>query len=363
MSLKFHNTQLYLSIKLGSAYKGLPISLGLENMRYCSSFFSRSVSKYNLKMQNENGVGKNLIVNLYRSNNGLRPLSGLFGMATLSIFLCGCSPRHFIAQEIGNELASQGRNIEEDLMLAREASAFYLKLSESVLRKTPDNLKLAEAVAGGFTQYAYAFVSFEAERIEVKDIRAAQKLRERAARLYLRAHRHAMAALEQHNPGFFKALSSPDPTTWPRLDDEEIGVAYWAAASWGGYISLSKDDPNIVADLPLAIRLAHLAWEKSPGYGDGALSSLMGSFETARPGGSRQQALVYFDQAIAASAGKSAGPFIAKAESMALPAGDRAAFDALLSQALVASDAQHDLQNEVMRERALWLLETADDIF
>ena len=61
-------------------------------------------------------------------------------------------------QGIANELANQGKAAEEDLELAREASAFYLKLSESVLRETPDNLKLAAAVSAGFTQYAYAFV-------------------------------------------------------------------------------------------------------------------------------------------------------------------------------------------------------------
>ena len=285
------------------------------------------------------------------------------GLSIISSLLCACSPRYLIVQGVGNELASQGQAIEDDLELAREASAFYLKLSESVLRQSPDNLKLAEAVASGFTEYAFAFVSFEADKNEAKDIKVAQKLRERAARLYLRAHRHAMAALEQRKPGFFKALSSPEPKNWPRLDDDEIGVAYWAAASWGGFISLSKDDPNIVADLPLAVRLAQLAWGKSPNYAEGALSSLMGSFESSRPGGSREQALIYFDQAIAASAGKSAGPFVAKAEGIALPAGDRVAFEALLHQALAACDSRRDLQNEVMRERAQWLLETAGDLF
>ncbi len=304
-----------------------------------------------------------MILNLYSSVNKLGLVFKLLCVLSLSLLLGACSPRYLIVQGVANELASQGSAVEDDLELAREASAFYLKLSESVLRQTPGNLKLAAAVSAGFTQYAFAFVSFEAERIESKDIRAAQKLRERAARLYLRAHRHAMAALEQHKPGFLNKLSSPDQANWPRLDDEEIAVAYWAAASWGGYISLSKDDPNIVADLPLAVRLAQLAWEKNKNYGDGALASLMGSFESARPGGSRRQALAYFDQAIAVSAGKNAGSFVAKAESIALPAGDRTAFDALLRQAIAASDARRDLQNEVMRERALWLLKTADDIF
>ncbi|MCX7258284.1 MAG: TRAP transporter TatT component family protein [Polaromonas sp.] len=277
--------------------------------------------------------------------------------------LSACSPRHLLINSAADALASQGGAAEEDLVLAREASAFYLKLSESLLKETPGNLPLAEAVAGGFTQYAFAFVSFEAEKIEATDARAAQKLRERAARLYRRAQRHAMTALEQQTPGFAQALSSPDPAKWPRLNSAQVGTAYWAAAAWGGLISLSKDNPETVADLPLAVRLARLAFDKNPLHGDGALASLMGSFEAARPGGSAQQASRYFDQAIAIGGAKSAGTFVAKAESIALPAGDRPAFEALLQQALSASAARRDLPNEVMRERAQWLLDSANDLF
>ncbi len=281
----------------------------------------------------------------------------------LGLLLGACSPRHLIIQGVADELANQGRATEDDVLLAREAGAFYLKLSEAILRETPGNLKLADAVAGGFTQYSYAFVAFEADRLEATNARAAQKLRERAARLYRRANGHAMAALEQRKPGFARALASPDKALWPQLGADEISVAYWAAASWGGLISLSKDDPDTVADLPLAMRLARIAWEQAPDHGEGALSSLMGSFEAARPGGSAAQALAYFDRAIAAGAGRNAGAFVAKAEGVALPASDRLAFEALLRQALAASDARRDLQNEVMRERAQWLLDSADDLF
>jgi hypothetical protein len=307
--------------------------------------------------------GENLISNLYAHEMTFERTFKFLVVAAMAVFLCACTPRYLIMQGVANELADSGQSSENDLGLARDASAFYLKLSESVLHQTPDNLKLAEAVAAGFTQYAYAFVSFEAEKIEAKDVKASHKLRNRAALLYLRAHRHAIAALEQHHPNFLKALSSTDSASWPRLDNQEIGVAYWAAASWGGYISLSKDDPDAVADLPLAIRLARLAWEKMPDYGAGALASLMGSFESARPGGSNQQAVAFFDQAIAVSAGKNAGVFVAKAEGIALPASDRVAFEALLNHALAVSKEHQSLPNEVMRERALWLLETADNLF
>lgn len=284
-------------------------------------------------------------------------------MLALLLLCSACSPRHLIVQGLASELATQGQAPEDDLVLAREASAFYLKLSESLLRESPGNLPLVEAVAGGFTQYAYAFVQFEADRTEAKDAKAAQKLRERGARLYQRAQRHAMAALELQTPGFASALARPSAQDWPRLRADQVCVAYWAAASWGGLIALSKDKPDVVADLPLAIRLASLAWAQAPDHGQGALASLMGSFEAARPGGTARQATAYFDQAIALGAGKNAGAFVAKAEGVALPEGNRPAYESLLRQALEASGAQGDLPNTMMRERALWLLETADDLF
>jgi len=285
------------------------------------------------------------------------------GLLALLLALAACSPRQLVLQEVAGALATQGSAPEDDLVLAREASAFYLKLSEAVLLDTPNHLPLAAAVAAGFTQYAYAFVQFDADRIEARDAQAAQKLRERAARLYQRAQRHAMRALELRRPGFAKSLANMAQVDGLRLSPEEVDVAYWAAAAWGGQIALSKDQPNRVADLPLAVRLASLAYQAAPEQGHGALASLMGSFEAARPGGSRQQAARYFDQAITLGAGKNAGALLAKAENIALPAGDRAAFDALLQQAMVASASASDLQSAVVRERVLWLLATADDLF
>lgn len=165
---------------------------------------------------------------------------------------------------IADELAAQGQANETDLDLARDASAFYLKLSESVLSQNPAHRRLAESVAAGFTQYAYAFVAFDAEQIEAKDARAAERLRQRAAKLYRRAHTHAMKALVQDMPDFAAQLASSNPRDWPTLQPAQVGLAYWAAAAWGGMISLSKDDPDVVADLPLAIRLAELAWAADP---------------------------------------------------------------------------------------------------
>lgn len=281
----------------------------------------------------------------------------------LLLVLSGCAVRPFVVDQTAGALSGQGMSSEDDLQLAREASAFYLKLSESVLKETPGHLKLAESVSAGFTQYAYAFVAFDAEKIDAKSPKEAAEMRERAARLYARAHRHAMTALERSDKGFAAALRHADPKKQPRLTTEQVPLAYWAAASLGGWISMSKDDPELVADLPVSIRLAELAWQVNPTYGQGALASLMGTLEGARVGGSRQKAQAYFDQAILLGQSKEAGPYVAKAEGVSLPTEDRKQFEQLLKQAIDISQQHRSLQNAVMRERAQWLLSSVDELF
>ncbi len=287
----------------------------------------------------------------------------LFSCFALFLALSGCAVRPLVVDQAAHALSGTGLSNEDDLQLAREASAFYLKMSESVLKETPGHLKLAESVSAGFTQYAYAFVAFDAEKLDAKQPIEAAQMRERAGRMYARAHRHAMTALELSQPGFTVALGQADPNKQPRLTQAQVPLAYWAAASLGGWISMSKDDPDVVADLPLSMRLADLAWHVNPAFGQGALASLMGTLEGAKVGGSRAKAQAYFDQAIALAKGQEAGPYVAKAEGLALPAEDRQQFEQLLQQALEISKQHRSLQNEVMRARAQWLLSSVDDLF
>lgn len=282
----------------------------------------------------------------------------------MALLLTACVPRSLIANGMADGLATQALGDEDDLVLAREAAAFYLKLSESVLREAPGHRALAEAVASSFTKYAYAFVAFDAERLEATDARGALRQRQRAARLYERARQHAMQALEQQQPGFANALRRASQAGHPMgLAAEQTGLAYWAAASWGAHIALSKDRPEAVADLPQVVALASAAYVVAPDHGHGALASLMGTLEAARPGGSLQQARHYFERALAASGGRSAAILTAQAEALALPAGDRARYAQWLGQAVAIDVPPRDLEGQVMRQRAQWLLDTIDDRF
>jgi hypothetical protein len=277
-----------------------------------------------------------------------------------TLALSACSTQKLVSGAMADALAAQGQSKEDDLQLAREASAFYLKLSESVLAQTPAHTALATAVSSGFTQYAYAFVAFEAEKLETQDVKAALAQRQRAARLYERAQQHGLRALQLQQPNLRAALASGQPVPL-RLD--QVGLAYWTAAAWAASISLSKDQPERVADLPQVLHLAQAADRLAPTHDAGGLASLLGTLEASRPGGHAPTAAAYFARATQAGAGQQAGPFVAQAEALALPAGDRARFEALLLQAMAIAKAHRTLANEVMRERAQWLLDTLDDRF
>lgn len=290
-----------------------------------------------------------------------RMLTLLCGVMALTA-LPACSVRQHLLHQAADELA-QSSVSEEDIGLAREASAFYLKMSESLLRHVPQHLGLAQSVTSGLTQYAYAFLATEADRVESQNLAQAQALRERAARLYERAKQQGLRTLKLHDPAVLEPIDPAQATHAKPLRPEAVGLAYWTAAAWGGQIALSTDSPEVVADLPAVVSLAHKAWRTEPRYGEGDLASLMGTLELSRPGGSRAQALAYFDQAIEFSQGQAPGPWVTKAEGWALDQQDRAAFEAWLRKAIEVSAGKRDLSSQIMRERARWLLSQVDSLF
>lgn len=282
-----------------------------------------------------------------------------------SLLLGGCSTRPLLVGTLADEWARQAGGDETDPVLAREASAFYLKVGEGLLAERPDHVPLAVAVAGGLTQYAFGFVAQEADRIERADPRLAQAQRDRAAALYRRAHRQAMRTLQLHLPTLQQVLKArdEDATPWPPMPVELVPLAYWAAASWGAAIGQSKGHSEALAEVPEAHRLARWAYRTAPRALDGGVAALMASFEAARPGGSSVRTRQLLDEADAAAAGRQASVWVSRAELLDVPSGDRDRFTRSLQQAIAVAQRHPSLPNTVFRARAEWLLTQVDDLF
>ncbi len=292
---------------------------------------------------------------------------------TATIGLAGCAGA--IKRAAVNSLAealSAGGTVysgDDSPLLIREATPFGLKLMETLLAESPNHEKLLLATAQGFTQYAFAFVKQDADEIEDQDFEKAVAIRSEARKLLYRARDYAFRAIDVRHPGFATQINSAHVTALARLSKRDVPELYWGGAAWGAAISLSKDDPLALADLPIVEAIMERALALDETYDNGAIHGFFISYEMSRLGGTEtnaKRAREHFRRANELAQGRNAGNFVALAEAVALPLEDKAEFESLLHQALAIKpdeDKTTRLANIIFQQRARWLLQRMDRLF
>src|SRR6266849_1812601 len=297
--------------------------------------------------------------------------TGIFPILILAFALTGCSVRRFAINKLGDSLANSGTTFasDNDPEFVGQAVPFSLKLMEGLLAESPKHRGLLFAAASGFTQYSYVYVQQPAEEIESADIEKSAALRARARNLYLRARDYGLRGLEAKHRGFTVALHE-NPKSGVRVARAaDVPLLYWTAVSWGAALSLSKDQPELVAEQPQIESLIDRAYQLDAEYEHGVIEQFLISYESARHGVKGDFAVrckEHFDRAVQLSTGQLASPFVAYAESVSIQKQNRTEFDSLLKKALeVDPDARPEwrLSNLIMQRRARWLLSRQDELF
>jgi predicted anti-sigma-YlaC factor YlaD len=297
-------------------------------------------------------------------------LAVLLSAALLATSGCATVKRVAI-NKLGDSLAGSGTTFaaDDDLELVGHAVPFSLKLVESLLAESPRHRGLLLAAASGFTQYANVCVQYDAEVIETQSLEQAVALRTRARRLYVRARDYGLRGLAVSHGGFGDALRRDPKVAVGTTKAADVPLLYWTAASWGLAISLSKDNPDLIADQPIVEALIDRAFALDPDFDSGAIHGFLINYETSRQGASGDataRSRQHFDRELALTKGQLAAPFISLAESVSVPDQNRTEFEALLTRALsIDADARPEwrLQNLVSQRRARWLLTKTDDLF
>jgi predicted anti-sigma-YlaC factor YlaD len=283
----------------------------------------------------------------------------------------GCSIHRYAVNQFSDAVSQSGAVFasDDDPDLVKAASPFSLKLIESLLSGNPRHRGLLLAATSGFTQYAFAFVQEDADEMEARDLTEAEALRTRARRLYLRAQRYGLRGLEAGHPGFSDALLAHPKAAAHCAAKKDVPLLYWTACAWAGAISLSKDNPDLIAQVPAMEALMDRALELDESFDHGAIHGFLIAYEMSRQGAAGDpaaRARQHFERAMALSGGKEAAPLLAMAESVAVQKQDVKEFDSLLQQALAINpDANPEtrLVNLVMQRRARWLLSRKSDLF
>ncbi len=286
--------------------------------------------------------------------------------------LTGCSVKQFAIKEIASSLAEGSGSAfaqEADIEFAGEAIPFSLKLVESLLAAQPDNADLLMAASSGFTQYAKGWVEQPANFIEDEDFFAAQTQYERAVRFYLRAYTYGLRGLEARHPGFTAEFRNDPAAAVAMLEVADAELAYWTAAGLGSAISLSRTNPELLAQLPAVEALAERALAMQPEWNLGAIHELLITLKaagTGDPDGIRRDVRMHYEAAMRISGGASASAHVNFAEATSIQDQDRGQFEALLNRALAIEADQYPdnrLAILISQQRAKWLLDRVDDLF
>ena len=291
---------------------------------------------------------------------------------TCLAFLNGaCSVRKYAVNTLADALAKSGQTYssDNDPELIRGALPFSLKLVESLLAESPKHQGLLLAACQGFTQYSFAFIQENADEIEAKDLAGSNALRLQARNLYLRARNYGLRGLDVKHSNFETDLRQDSQSAVGRATVSDVALLYWTAASWAGAIALSKDNPELIADLPYVEALIDRALKLKEDFDYGAIHTFLIAFEPSRSGAKGDPAArsrTHFERAMSLSSGQLASPLLSYAEVISISKQNKTEFQALLDQALkidVNARTEWRLQNLIMQRRARWLLSREGELF
>lgn len=286
---------------------------------------------------------------------------------SITVLITGCSLKTMAVETVANTLSDSGDVFarDDDPELIRDAVPFALKMYESLLETVPDHEGLLLTTCEGFTQYAYAFVQIDSERIRFDDYPESKRLQDRALRLYLRGRSYCLRAMEIR---FGDPLQEGVPSqTLARAEPEDVPLLYWTAASWGSAMALAPDEPDLMIDFPVVRDLLERALDLDEAWNRGALHELMITIESMETlGGSKDRARRHFERSVALQGGLSPGPYVALAMGVSVSDQDREEFVHLLESALAIdpdADPSRRLATIITQRRSRMLLEHVDSLF
>ena len=281
------------------------------------------------------------------------PLLGL-------VLLGSCTTQRLAVRAMTSLLDSgfAALNEETDLILAEHSAASSLKLLEGLIKERPLDGALLLRAAQGYIGYSLAF----AEGTDSN----------RASLLYSRGRDYALRALAASTHRYQPEIwLDPDATErfLAGLDRTFVPVLFWAANGWAGTINNSRDDPDVLAEIPTVLAIARFVLNNEPNYHHGGahlvVGSIVGSFP-ASLGGDPAAARTHFEQAIGVSDGGFLMAYVLYAQTFAVQSQNRTLFETLLRKVLEAPPhvlPEQNLANAVARARAGQLLEQVDDFF
>jgi len=244
---------------------------------------------------------------------------------------------------------------------------FYRKVisAEKKLGSNDDKLYLEAAKLR--TQYTYAFIVEKADRLIEDDYETGKRFYDKALASFEEAISYGKKAIQLRHPElqFITDWIIEDVT----FTEKDVPYLYWLGAAYGGSIGSSRGKAKWVIQLPIVGYLLETSLKIDPSWNYGAIHTAMISYTMARTdlmGNNVENATKHYEQAMLFSNGQDAGAKVSFAENVHVALQNNDEFELLLKEVLsmdVENNKELALGNIIARERALWLLSRADELF
>lgn len=227
-----------------------------------------------------------------------------------------------ILEDVGRASAKQ-----TDLTLVKEGTPAYLMLLDGLIEAYPKDKRLLLAGAEAYCSYAGLFPEGDNP--------------EETRRLYLRGKELALRAMPRHQE-FLSALTGPYDVLEAYVGNfsrKDVPPLFWFASCWAGWISVTTESVQALADLPRVILLMERVIELDETYDYGGAHLFMGIYLSAKPkayGGKPDEARKHFERAIEISKGEFLMAYVYYAENYAMKTFQRDLFVSLLQEVLEA---------------------------
>lgn len=245
---------------------------------------------------------------------------------------------------------------------------------EGIYSVVPDNEGLGLSLARAYSSYAFGWVEERAEIADLEgDMDEADLLNGRARLLYERARNIGLHHLRSRDAGIDDAIHGGVPEVTAFLETHYTGAdaapaLFWTGYSWASAINVSRTDPSMILNLPMARAFVDRAVALDETYFHYAGLIFQGVLECTfaeAMGGHPERGRELFERALAGTERHFFTVQLNYARSYAVNTGNRALFISLLREIIDGGDPDESvrLANRLARRRAIRLLARVDELF
>jgi tetratricopeptide (TPR) repeat protein len=246
---------------------------------------------------------------------------------------------------------------EQDLQIAEHAIASDMKLLEGLYQSDPRNKDILILLTQGYASYSMGFVEDEDP--------------DRAKLFYLRARQYGLELLGMTS-AYKDSIPCKEKPFIERLayiKAKDVPALFWTAFAWGGWINLSKDDPQAIFDLGKVKAMMSRVLEIDEGFFFGAAHLFFGSIYGTLPkllGGDPEKAKEHFNRSLEISDNNFILPYVYLARYYAQPLLDEALFGQyleIIEKAPIDVLPGYQLLTAIAKDKARKLSNMKEELF